>query len=397
MLRPIRFLLIALGALGCGRVGLEQLPSFTDVDTPTVDGNGVGSGDAGAARCGDAAVSLDVTCDGRDDDCDGNVDEDFAVEQSRCGVGACARTGQLRCEAGRLADSCLPGTASTGSDDAVPPGNGIDDDCDGNLDEDVPQCGGPARLVFEVGSPARLTVPPGCGYATVRLWGGGGAAGESVGTPLVAGGAGGAGGYAASTLSVSGLLEVHIGGGGRGCEERGTNAGFPAHDGGEGGDGAGEDGEDEVAEGGGPGGRPSEGNRGGTGHNGGGGGGEADGALGDSGYGGGGGASSFLSVNGVPILIAGGGGGGGGAQAAAFFDSVIEPGSAGGSGCGGAGRAGNRGGGGGGGGRCVGTTNMGSSVPAPGLTTGLPPGRAAGGQTACAAGGDGYAIVTFSR
>ena len=71
-------------------------------------------------------------CDGIDNDCDTSIDEDFAPQPTSCGVGACAATGDLQCVEGSVVDSCGPGAAE--ADDAVC--NGVDDDCDGVVDED---------------------------------------------------------------------------------------------------------------------------------------------------------------------------------------------------------------------------------------------------------------------
>jgi RHS repeat-associated protein len=74
----------------------------------------------------------DTTCNGLDDDCDGQADDDFTITPSTCGVGACASTGAVSCVAGQLVDSCIAG--SPAENDAVC--NIIDDDCDGITDED---------------------------------------------------------------------------------------------------------------------------------------------------------------------------------------------------------------------------------------------------------------------
>jgi hypothetical protein len=78
----------------------------------------------------------DVSCDGVDDDCSGQADEDYVSVPTTCGAGACSATGTTRCEGGQVRDSCSAGGGS-GSDAVC---NGIDDDCDGQVDEDfVPQ------------------------------------------------------------------------------------------------------------------------------------------------------------------------------------------------------------------------------------------------------------------
>ena len=73
----------------------------------------------------------DVTCDGVDDDCDGNTDEDYASTSTTCGTGACASTGAQSCVAGAVVDSCQAGTPSA-SDTTC---DGVDDDCNGSVDD----------------------------------------------------------------------------------------------------------------------------------------------------------------------------------------------------------------------------------------------------------------------
>jgi hypothetical protein len=79
------------------------------------------------------------TCNGVDDNCDGQVDENIPSQPTSCGVGACARSGETSCVDGQFIDSCTPGAPSA---DVC---NGIDDDCDGQVDENIPsqptQCG----------------------------------------------------------------------------------------------------------------------------------------------------------------------------------------------------------------------------------------------------------------
>jgi hypothetical protein len=91
------------------------------------------------------------TCNGRDDDCDGMPDEGCGGPQPEicnaldddadgmtdeglsrpitCGVGQCQRSATQECIAGAWLGSCVPGAP------AVETCNGIDDDCNGVLDE----------------------------------------------------------------------------------------------------------------------------------------------------------------------------------------------------------------------------------------------------------------------
>ncbi|MBI4032177.1 putative metal-binding motif-containing protein [Candidatus Berkelbacteria bacterium] len=71
-------------------------------------------------------------CDGRDNNCDGLVDEGFDLG-STCAVGAgtCARAGVIVCGADKLSTVCDTFAGSPSPEDCL---NGIDDDCDGVVD-----------------------------------------------------------------------------------------------------------------------------------------------------------------------------------------------------------------------------------------------------------------------
>ena len=76
--------------------------------------------------CADQVLPSNEICDGIDNDCDGRADGDLG--QTTCGAGACSRTVD-NCVGGEP-QACRPG-------DAAPEiCNGLDDDCDGEVDED---------------------------------------------------------------------------------------------------------------------------------------------------------------------------------------------------------------------------------------------------------------------
>jgi hypothetical protein len=87
--------------------------------------------------CPPACTPAPELCNGVDDNCDGRVDENFAQGPCTVGVGACAQTGAFVCDASGTGAFCsVP--------NPFPPeqcGNGIDDDCDGQVDEGcTPAC-----------------------------------------------------------------------------------------------------------------------------------------------------------------------------------------------------------------------------------------------------------------
>jgi hypothetical protein len=76
--------------------------------------------------CAPGAPAGAESCNSLDDDCDGQTDEDLG--STSCGVGACASTVQ-NCVNGS-SQTCAPGTPA-GAESC----NGLDDDCDGQTDE----------------------------------------------------------------------------------------------------------------------------------------------------------------------------------------------------------------------------------------------------------------------
>ncbi len=82
---------------------------------------------------GPAVSDDDASCDGVDDDCDGDTDEDFVDGPSTCGAGVCAASGFATCAAGILNDTCVPGAKQAETDATC---DQLDQDCDGTSDED---------------------------------------------------------------------------------------------------------------------------------------------------------------------------------------------------------------------------------------------------------------------
>jgi WD40 repeat protein/formylglycine-generating enzyme required for sulfatase activity len=88
-----------------------------------------------ACQTGTPAAS-DATCDGVDDDCNGQADEDYLPVTTCFKVGACAAGNVASSCAGGVETACATGTPATEDCD------GIDDDCDGVNDNGFPDTDG---------------------------------------------------------------------------------------------------------------------------------------------------------------------------------------------------------------------------------------------------------------
>ena len=78
-------------------------------------------------------TATDATCDGVDDDCDGIPDDDHLEFLVTCGVGVCQQSAIARCQEGIASYTCEPLAPESTND---PSCNGVDEDCDGSVDED---------------------------------------------------------------------------------------------------------------------------------------------------------------------------------------------------------------------------------------------------------------------
>jgi hypothetical protein len=108
----------------------------------------------------------DSLCDGLDNNCNFQIDEGFQPYDTFCGLGACARMGTAECISGVFTDSCTPGAPSAETC------NGVDDNCDGTVDNPAAPTGTPSVLLSRLSaSGATLSWTPvgaATGYDIVR-------------------------------------------------------------------------------------------------------------------------------------------------------------------------------------------------------------------------------------
>ena len=104
--------------------------SFVVCDLADLDDDGYAGCDGDCDNSLDSVYpgAPDAACDGTDNDCDGDADDEYVPEPTACGIGACANTGYIVCEAGQEQDDCVPGSPASESC------NDVDDDCDGTVD-----------------------------------------------------------------------------------------------------------------------------------------------------------------------------------------------------------------------------------------------------------------------
>jgi hypothetical protein len=113
---------------------------LTNADTTIAEDGKAVINFAGQQGCNETWADMQSageTCDGKDNDCDGRVDEDFADLQRECheGVGACQRAGHMVCTDDGMGTRCdaVPGQPA---DQEIC--DEIDNNCDGTTDEGLP-------------------------------------------------------------------------------------------------------------------------------------------------------------------------------------------------------------------------------------------------------------------
>ncbi|MBU49782.1 MAG: hypothetical protein CL920_13905, partial [Deltaproteobacteria bacterium] len=143
---PTYLVNVAWGDCTC-QSGEKTIEKIADKDEPGSVEPAIDSRDAGGQDnlpdkgCVTPSEEL---CNGKDDDCDGQVDEQWPEQNAACTIpdkkGVCAE-GKSLCKDGQL--DCQTDVKPASKDSC----DGVDDDCDGEIDEGCAQCV-PTKLLY---------------------------------------------------------------------------------------------------------------------------------------------------------------------------------------------------------------------------------------------------------
>ena len=125
-------------AFTTGQIGTVEVDLHPPSPLFDGDGDGYRRADAGGPDCDDAHATVypgaPETCDGLDNNCNGQVDEGFALGIGcDAGLGVCAAVGTTVCSSdhARAVCSAVPNTANQGPEKC----DGLDNDCNGIIDD----------------------------------------------------------------------------------------------------------------------------------------------------------------------------------------------------------------------------------------------------------------------